>query len=100
MEPNMNAPTEKIIADTKVLVADVEELLKATASLTGERVTAARVRLQAALIDAKDTIALNARHVAQATDSYVHEHPWKSVGVTAGAAAGIGLLVGLLIGRR
>ena len=96
----MNAPAEKIITDAKVLVADVEELLKATASQTGERVAAARARLQVALIDAKDTIALNARHAAQATDSYVHEHPWKSVGVTAGVAAGIGLLVGLLIGRR
>jgi ElaB/YqjD/DUF883 family membrane-anchored ribosome-binding protein len=34
--------------------------------------------------------------VARATDDYVHEHPWKSIGV----AAGVGLLVGLLIGRR
>jgi len=30
------------------------------------------------------------------TDEYVHEHPWRSVGV----AAGVGLIIGLLIGRR
>ena len=36
------------------------------------------------------------REVAKATDHYVHEHPWKAIGV----AAGIGLLVGMLIGRR
>jgi ElaB/YqjD/DUF883 family membrane-anchored ribosome-binding protein len=33
---------------------------------------------------------------AQTTDEFVHEQPWKAVGI----AAGIGLVVGLLIGRR
>ena len=30
------------------------------------------------------------------TDEYVHEHPWKAVGI----AAGVGFVLGLLIGRR
>jgi len=96
----MNAPAEKIISDTKILVADVEELLKATASHTGEKVAAARVRLQMAVVNANETIAMNVRHAAHETDRYVHENPWKSVGITAGVAAGVGLLVGLLIGRQ
>ena len=96
----MNAPTEKLAADIRILVSDVEELLKATASQTGERVVAARARLQSALIDAKETVAMNTRQAAQATDRYVHENPWKSVGITASVSAGIGLLAGLLIGRR
>ena len=36
------------------------------------------------------------KQAARSTDEYVHEHPWKAVGV----AAGIGLIIGLLIGRR
>jgi len=30
------------------------------------------------------------------TDVYVHDNPWRSIGI----AAGIGFLVGLLTGRR
>ena len=37
-----------------------------------------------------------AKAAAKATDGYVHENPWKSVGI----AAGVGLLLGMLIGRR
>ena len=33
---------------------------------------------------------------AQATDDYVHAHPWKAVGL----AAAIGVIVGMLIARR
>ena len=96
----MNAPSERLVHDARVLVADVEELLKATAAQTGEKVAAARARLQAGLVDAKDTVVLHTRQVAQATDHYVHENPWKAAGISAGAAAGIGLLIGLLLGRR
>jgi ElaB/YqjD/DUF883 family membrane-anchored ribosome-binding protein len=30
------------------------------------------------------------------TDQYVHNNPWKAVGI----AGGVGLLLGMLIGRR
>lgn len=96
----MNAPAEKLAADTKVLVADIEELLKATAAQTGEKVSAARARMQVALVDARDTVALRTKETAQAADRYVRENPWQSVGATAGIAVGVGLLIGLLIGRR
>jgi ElaB/YqjD/DUF883 family membrane-anchored ribosome-binding protein len=33
---------------------------------------------------------------ARATDTYVHENPWKAVGIAAGA----GILFGMLISRR
>lgn len=96
----MNAPTEKIAHDARILASDVEELLKATLAQTGDKVTAARARIQTALVEAKDTLAVSTRHAAEATDRYVHENPWKSVGLTAGVSAGIGLLIGLLLGRR
>lgn len=94
---------DKLVADLKMVVADAEELLAATAHQTGEKVAALRERMQEnlraarhKLADAEEAVRLKTREVAKATDNYVHEHPWKSIGV----AAGVGLLVGLLISRR
>ena len=97
------ATKEKLAADLKTVIADAEELLLLTSSQTGDKVAELRVRmsdnLRAArykLEDAEAAIRDKAREAARATDDYVHENPWRSIGVAAGA----GLLVGLLIGRR
>jgi len=94
---------DKLISDLKLVVADTEELLAATAHQTGEKVAEVRARLEdnlrhvrGKLADAEEAVRLKTREVAKATDHYVHEHPWKSIGV----AAGVGLVIGLLIGRR
>ena len=95
--------TQKLIADYKVLVSDAEELIKATASQSTEKITEARTRMQQALLDLKPRLANaeavlkdKAREAAHAADEYVHDNPW----VAMGAAAGLGMVVGLLIGRR
>jgi ElaB/YqjD/DUF883 family membrane-anchored ribosome-binding protein len=94
---------DKLVADLKVVVADAEELLRATASQAGEKVVAARERIQASLATAKVKLGeaeraavAKAKEAARATDEYVHDNPWQAVGI----AAGIGVLLGLLIGRR
>jgi len=94
---------DKLVADLKVVVADAEELLRATASQAGEKVVAARERIQASLATAKVKLGeaeraavARAKEAARATDDYVHDNPWQAVGI----AAGIGVLLGLLIGRR
>ena len=94
---------EKLVADLKVVISDAEELLRVTANQAGEKVGELRVRMQEnltsarhKLADAEAALKEKSREVARATDDYVHEHPWKSIGV----AADVGLLVGLLIGRR
>jgi len=94
---------DKLLADVRIVLADAEDLLRATASMTGDKATElreraaesikrAKVRLQ----DAQDAAAERTKAMAHATDDYVHEHPWQAVG----AAAGIGFLLGLLVGRR
>ncbi len=97
------APKEKLVADLKVVVTDAEELLAATASQTGEKIAELRERMQTnlrmarlKLADAEAALRESTRQMAKATDHYVHENPWKAIGIAAGA----GLLVGMLIGRR
>ena len=94
---------DKLIADFKVVVADAEELLKVTASQAGDKAGELREKLQAHLINAKhgladaQAVALDkAKAAGRAADDYVHENPWRSVGIAAGAC----LIIGLLIGRR
>ena len=94
---------DKLMGDLRVVIADAEELLRMTADQAGESAADVRSRVQAKMNQAKaDLIHLQQAAVAKAkaaghaTDEFVHENPWKSIGI----AAGVGLVVGLLIGRR
>ena len=98
----MNAvPTDKIVTDMKVLMGDMEELIKATAAQTGEKFAEARGKAQLALQDAKIALsraeaaaAEQAKVAARAVDQSVHQHPWSVLGVSAAIAFAIGLLIG------
>jgi ElaB/YqjD/DUF883 family membrane-anchored ribosome-binding protein len=43
----------------------------------------------------QETVTNKTKAAAEATDAYVHENPWKVVGM----AAGLGLIIGLLLSR-
>ena len=103
MSDMSTAQTDKLLADLKLVVADAEELLRITAGVAGEGAAEMRGRIQASLAQARANLANlqqaaieRARAAGRATDEYVHDNPWKSIGIAAGA----GLLIGLLIGRR
>lgn len=94
---------EQLAADMKSIIADAEELLKATASATGDRISTARARAEESLRSARERLAnlddaalAQVKEVAKSADDYVHEHPWGAVGIAAVA----GLLLGVLISRR
>jgi ElaB/YqjD/DUF883 family membrane-anchored ribosome-binding protein len=95
--------TDQLMQDLAAVVNDTEELLKATAGDASERAGNVRARVEeslrtarARMTQAQQDVANRARAAAQATNEYVHENPWPSIG----AAAGVGFVVGLLIGRR
>ncbi|MFA5081105.1 MAG: DUF883 family protein [Hydrogenophilaceae bacterium] len=95
--------SEQLVADFKVVVADAEALLKATAGQGGEKLAEIRAKAEdslkvakARLADAQEALIIKTKAAAKATDAYVHENPWRAIGV----AAGVGLVIGLLIGRR
>jgi len=94
---------EKLVGDLKAVVNDAEELLKATAHQTGDKIASVRAKAEESLKTAKARIAEEgkvamekAKSAAKSTDEFVQANPWKAVGV--GAVAG--LLLGLLISRR
>lgn len=98
-----NVSREKLVADLKVLIADSEELLRASAGQAGEKIAAARERVQASLAtakvkmaDAERAVVEQTRKAAKVTDEFVHDNPWKAVGIAAAA----GVVLGLLINRR
>ena len=103
MAPDTAVTKEKLVEDLKIVITDAEESLRATASQAGEKVTAARHKVQDSLHRAKtelagvqDEIIDKGMEAARATDDYVRGHPWHAVGI----AVGIGLVIGLLISRR
>jgi ElaB/YqjD/DUF883 family membrane-anchored ribosome-binding protein len=97
------ASKEKLAADLRTVISDAEELLQLTSSQTGDKVAELRARMsdnlriaRHKLEDVEAAIRDRARQAARVTDDYVHDNPWKAIGVAAGA----GLVIGLLIGRR
>jgi ElaB/YqjD/DUF883 family membrane-anchored ribosome-binding protein len=89
----------RLRADLRVLIQDTEQLLKATASQTGESADHLRERLKAALASAQATyhaLEEKARAAAKSADQVVRRHPYESIGI----AFGVGLLLGVLLRRR
>jgi len=96
---DIEASAEKLLQDLKAVVHDGEELLKAGAADLTERGMAARERLAAAIEVAKETrhkLEQRAREGAAATDQFVRDYPYQSLG----AAFGIGLVIGILLNRK
>jgi ElaB/YqjD/DUF883 family membrane-anchored ribosome-binding protein len=100
---NVVEAKNKLAADFGNVIEDTEDLLQATASQAGEKIVAARARVQESIKAAKQKIGTaeelavqKTKAAAVATDDYVHAHPWPMIG----AAAAIGALVGMLISRR
>jgi ElaB/YqjD/DUF883 family membrane-anchored ribosome-binding protein len=84
--------SEKLMQDMRAVVVDAEELLKATAGQTGERIDKVRARAEESLRVARGQL----KEAGEAVDDTVRQHPW----ATAGIAAGVGVLVGMLLARR
>ncbi len=93
----------KLIADVKVVLDDVDSLLRQAATATGqqaielrERAAESLHRAKQRLQDAQAALGETTRAAVRATDDWVHQHPWSAIGI----GAGIGFLIGLLVARR
>ena len=97
------AENEQLLQDVRDVLSNTEDLLQAAGDEGGEKAKELRQRVSAnlrqakkRLIEVEQAVAGKAKAAAKATDEYVHENPWKSIGI----AAGVGLLLGVLISRR
>ncbi|MBI5278035.1 MAG: DUF883 domain-containing protein [Burkholderiales bacterium] len=104
---HLEAGRQRLATDLRAVIEDADALLRQTAQEAGHGYGEARSRLESSLRSAREQLIAversmvdGVRRGAEATDRYVHEHPWQSVGASAGVGAGIGLLVGLLLARR
>lgn len=96
-------PSSGLAREFHSFVADIEDLVKATTSLTGDELNRAKAKLNQRIASAKttvedmgETIVNRARKTAETTNTYVHEKPWNAIG----AGAAVGLLLGYLLARR
>jgi ElaB/YqjD/DUF883 family membrane-anchored ribosome-binding protein len=103
IDQGVDSTVESLATGFKAVVADAEELLKATADLSGESIIAAREKFKEKLETAKGTLADaqaiakdKAGHAAAVTEKYVAENPWKAVAIVGS----IGVIVGMLVSRR
>lgn len=84
-------------------IADIEDLIKETASLTGDDLERAKKMLNARVSEAKKSIegisssvSEQVRKSSALTNEYVHEQPWKVIG----AVAAVSFLLGVVSTRR
>jgi ElaB/YqjD/DUF883 family membrane-anchored ribosome-binding protein len=94
---------EHLLADLNKVIVDAEQLLKTVGTEGGEQAQAFRTKVEEnirlgkeRLLELEETLLEKTRAATQATDSYVHEHPWQTVGLFAG----LGVVLGLLLNRR
>jgi len=98
-----DAAPSRITKEFKNFVADMEDLIKASTSLTGEDLARAKANVYARVATARafleeipGEISDRARNTVKVADGYVREQPWQAMGVTAA----VGLLIGFLLARR
>jgi ElaB/YqjD/DUF883 family membrane-anchored ribosome-binding protein len=98
---------ERLYEEFNTVVAETEQLLKSVATAGGDKAGALKAGFEQRLAAASERLAgirANAQEqaacAARATDAYVKENPWISVGTAAAVGGLAGLVAGLLIARR
>lgn len=101
--PTKPGARDQLMSDLKSVIQDAENWLRHGSQMTGEEFQAAKAKFERTLTSAKadlirleETVVEKTKEAAKATDEYVHENPWKAIGI--GAAAGV--IIGMLIARK
>ncbi len=101
--------TERLMNELKTLASDVQDLVRATASVVTDKATEARTRVETSLKNAQGKINEVQENVkdksaaaAKVAHDYVQENPWTavSIGISAGFFLGVGFAAGAFLRRR
>ena len=94
---------DPLSSDVQKALSGAEDMLRQASATTGEKAAELREKaveqlrsLREKLHDAQDAVVEKSKAAARATDDYVHDHPWRSIG----AALAAGVVIGLLLNRR
>jgi ElaB/YqjD/DUF883 family membrane-anchored ribosome-binding protein len=103
IDNSVDSTIESLATSFKDVVSDAEELLMATANLSGEGLSAAREKFKEKLESAKGKLAdaqsaarEKAEQAAAVTEKYVAENPWKALAIVGS----VGVIIGMLVHRR
>jgi len=101
-QDDLRSAQDALVAEFHTLVGDTEKLLKHTADIAGLETEELRARIDANLSRAREmlkdsevSLREQGQAAVQTTETYVHAHPWQTIGI----AAGVGFLLGLLARR-
>jgi len=102
-EKNVRDREEEFVQLVKSSLDEAERMLQQAAEATGEKAEELREnamrslrRTREHLYSTQDELMMRGRRAVRATDDYVHDNPWRAIGV----AGLVGVLVGALICRR
>jgi ElaB/YqjD/DUF883 family membrane-anchored ribosome-binding protein len=87
---------DRLAADFQAFVGDVEQVLKSASHLPGDSLSAARLRLEEKVAQARVQLADGIGEARDAGEAYLRERPWTFVGV----ALLVGAVAGMLLARR
>ena len=89
--------------DMRSLIKDAQDLFRQATSATGDKADVLRTQglnlLDSAMGKAQEVQAAamqTGKEVAESTDTYVQENPWKAVAISAG----VGVVIGMLLARK
>jgi ElaB/YqjD/DUF883 family membrane-anchored ribosome-binding protein len=97
---------ESTVVELNRVITQAEELLKTLGEEGGAAAEAVRQRVvrtvnqaKVRLADAGSRARVAATDAARATDSFVHDNPWKAIAYGAAAGAAVALIASVLVRR-
>ena len=98
-----DANMQAVRSDLKNLMRDAQSLFAEATAAGGSKADELRAKAMKMLDNAIDHaheiqhISIEkGKKIAHDTDAYVHEHPWRAIGISAA----VSLVIGMLIARR
>lgn len=99
---NLLAAQNALMEEFRTLIGDTERLLRFTQDTAGSQAEELRhkvneniTRARELLKERESSVCSQGQAALQCTETYVHDHPWQSIGI----AAGVGFLLGMIARR-
>ena len=103
LDASIRGSKDALMKDVGAVVTDADLLMKQVVTSTADEIAATRAKVEARMNEtltglqrAGHAVTARVSRAADCTGAYVHENPWKAIGVSAA----IGLIAALLLRRH